>query len=1268
MKKIYSFTYSLTPLFLLGVFLLTISTQSLQAQTDLTCDGTENIINYNGSYQDFTVPSNPTKTHIYFRLRGGDGGKASNFTSVVGKGGEGAVIEATFPIGDGVDSIPAGSTIRFVIGQRGQSRNSGTVNSGTGGGGSAILLKEPDSTNWELLMVAGGGGGGWGNTVTSRDGRGGRAGESGGNGADGDLDGANGGSNGQGGRATAESSGGGGTWDRGGHYTCFNTNTDSDTEGGGSAGWRDGTPDFSDPPTGGNGGCGSCNCTPNDGYGWGGGGYSTEQAGGGGGGYSGGGGGGKAAGGGGGGSFVSTMAVTNVKNAGGSTGSPDNGKGWYRCVNEPTVVCTDYSISIGTENDVTVSASSIDNGSSSDVGFSLDLSPNTFSCDNIGDNTVTLTLTDDVNFTATCTATVTVSDEAASFSNMTDDNTTYTINANGSYQDLLIPDNTTKNALLLELKGADGGRKRNSSIVPCVGGTGRGGIGATVTTLFNIGTGVGEIPPGSIVRFIVGEKGTSVSGTGGIEGAGGGGGTAVLYREDEGCDWTILAVAGGGGGGWSDGCFDISDGQGGRASTSGGEGRGNSTRGSGGNNGNGGGAGSLSGVEYSGGGGGAFEDGDPIDCTGNPNWGDGQKGGTTGGDGGSDGGSCGSGRDGGFGFGGGGLGDGSGGGGGGYSGGGGGGPSGGGGGGGSFINDLSADDFANEIDPGGNTASAEDGYIEYTLLDRTAPVALCTTGTTVSVSHTSTSTVAASTIDNNSYDPEGGALTYDLSPNTFDCGDLGNQTVTLTVTDNSQLTSSCTAQVIVSYSVSSVTELNDNGSTHRINQNGSFQDFVIPEDTDYSRIWLKARGGDGGKREINAGIYNCTGKGGKGADIEAAFTIGCGANEIAPGSVIRFIVGKEGSSTNSGGVEGAGGGGGSGILYKEPGACTWELLIVAGGGGGGFANGVCTKSNGKEGNAGTSGSGGKGSNSGSGGSNGNGGNRTLNTAGGGGGAFGNGEEIGCGVGSNWGGGKKGAYEGGQGGQDGSNACGGGRNGGFGFGGGGLGDGSGGGGGGYSGGGAGGSEGGGGGGGSFVNSMRIADTEDKRERGTTGSPNNGFCEYKFESNTGSNIDSAPTAACKNITVNLDDNGDAVVFPPDVDNGSSDDCGSSYLTFFFNTNQTSKSYTCSNAGSSNNVTLTVVDYAGNTATCTAIITVEENTAPEALCQDVTVDLDVTNSGTLAPTDVDNGSTDNCSITSRTLSQTNFGLSDVGTQTVTLTVGDGSVIPRPVRRSLL
>jgi hypothetical protein len=59
----------------------------------------------------------------------------------------------------------------------------------------------------------------------------------------------------------------------------------------------------------------------------------------------------------------------------------------------------------------------------------------------------------------------------------------------------------------------------------------------------------------------------------------------------------------------------------------------------------------------------------------------------------------------------------------------------------------------------------------------------------------------------------------------------------------------------------------------------------------------------------------------------------------------------------------------------------------------------------------------------------------------------------------------------------------------------------------------------------------------------------------------------------------------------------------------------------------VTLTVTDANGNTSTCDATVTIEDNIAPTAICQNITVQLDATGTVTITSAQIDNGSSDNC-----------------------------------------
>ena len=148
------------------------------------------------------------------------------------------------------------------------------------------------------------------------------------------------------------------------------------------------------------------------------------------------------------------------------------------------------------------------------------------------------------------------------------------------------------------------------------------------------------------------------------------------------------------------------------------------------------------------------------------------------------------------------------------------------------------------------------------------------------------------------------------------------------------------------------------------------------------------------------------------------------------------------------------------------------------------------------------------------------------------------------------------------------------------------------------------------------------------------------------------DEFPDAVCQNITVYLDDAGNASIAPQDVDDGSSDNCGIDWgsSTVVPNT------FDCSDIGSPVVVTLTVSDPSGNTDTCLALVTVADQVAPDVACQNIILDLDEFGNGSITPADIDNGTTDNCDPDPLLeLDITEFTCADLGANSVVLTATD-------------
>jgi hypothetical protein len=146
--------------------------------------------------------------------------------------------------------------------------------------------------------------------------------------------------------------------------------------------------------------------------------------------------------------------------------------------------------------------------------------------------------------------------------------------------------------------------------------------------------------------------------------------------------------------------------------------------------------------------------------------------------------------------------------------------------------------------------------------------------------------------------------------------------------------------------------------------------------------------------------------------------------------------------------------------------------------------------------------------------------------------------------------------------------------------------------------------------------------------------------------------SPIALCKDITVDLSPTGTVNISALDLDNGSTDNCGIVLRTVSPN------SFNCGDVGD-NTVIFTVKDDEGHEASCTATVTVVDNTPPIMLCNNFVVVVDpITRVATINVSDVDNGSNDACGIASLTVSPSVFPEDTNGdfyTTTTTLTAVD-------------
>jgi hypothetical protein len=143
---------------------------------------------------------------------------------------------------------------------------------------------------------------------------------------------------------------------------------------------------------------------------------------------------------------------------------------------------------------------------------------------------------------------------------------------------------------------------------------------------------------------------------------------------------------------------------------------------------------------------------------------------------------------------------------------------------------------------------------------------------------------------------------------------------------------------------------------------------------------------------------------------------------------------------------------------------------------------------------------------------------------------------------------------------------------------------------------------------------------------------------------------PVVACRDTTVYLDENGLFSMDPAFIDLGSTDNCLNLALSLNIS------DFTCAESGD-NTVVMTATDPSGNEASCSATVSVSDTISPNAICQQFTINLDINGDAFIQPTDIDDGSTDNCGIASMTAIPNSFTSTDLGDNVVTLSVEDVS-----------
>ncbi len=141
---------------------------------------------------------------------------------------------------------------------------------------------------------------------------------------------------------------------------------------------------------------------------------------------------------------------------------------------------------------------------------------------------------------------------------------------------------------------------------------------------------------------------------------------------------------------------------------------------------------------------------------------------------------------------------------------------------------------------------------------------------------------------------------------------------------------------------------------------------------------------------------------------------------------------------------------------------------------------------------------------------------------------------------------------------------------------------------------------------------------------------------------------PDLTSRNDTLYLDENGNATLYKNDVVVSASDNC-SVKDTVLSKTN-----FDCSSLGA-NTVTITLTDNSGNQTQENVTVTVYDTVKPILLAQDVILELDENGNAKLVTSDIISSISDNCGVSDTLISKTNFDCSNVGDNSVIVTVTD-------------
>ena len=143
---------------------------------------------------------------------------------------------------------------------------------------------------------------------------------------------------------------------------------------------------------------------------------------------------------------------------------------------------------------------------------------------------------------------------------------------------------------------------------------------------------------------------------------------------------------------------------------------------------------------------------------------------------------------------------------------------------------------------------------------------------------------------------------------------------------------------------------------------------------------------------------------------------------------------------------------------------------------------------------------------------------------------------------------------------------------------------------------------------------------------------------------------PVLDVKNITVQLDNSGNAFITAKDLVTSTSDNCSVTDATISKST------FDCSNTGE-NKIAVSLFDASNNVVVDTAVVTVEDTIKPVLEVKNITVQLNSSGNASITAKDLVTSTSDNCSVADATISKSIFDCSNLGENKIVVTLYDAS-----------